>query len=263
MRMRRLGWAGIELEADDDRLVIDPLVDPGIFSAFLGPEAEPRVAPEPGVARAALLTHLHRDHADVGALDAAVTPGGEVLRPEAASATEFDEFVTGEAERGLAETGRPQVLARAGDARRIGAFEVTALPAVDGLGSPQVSWLVEAGGRRVLHGGDTLWHGGWWAIAAAAGPIHVACLPANGVEIDYPNLQPAADGVPAVMTPEQSVQAARALRADVLVPMHDVRMFEHETYYRPVTGARQRLTEAGAAAGVAVRITAPGDWIEV
>lgn len=263
MRMRRLGWAGIEVEAEDERLVIDPLVDPGIFSAFLGPEAEPLIAPDPGSARTALLTHLHRDHADVAAVDAALVSGGEVLRPGTAMATEFDEFVTGEAERGLAETGRPQAVLRAGETRRLGAFSITALPAADGLGSPQVSWLVESGGRRVLHGGDTLWHGGWWSIAAAAGEIHAACLPANGVEVDYPNLQPAATGVSAVMTPEQAVQAARVLQAGVLVPMHDVRMFEHETYYRPVTGARQRLTEAGAAAGVVVRITEPGVWLEV
>lgn len=264
MRMRRLGWAGVELEAEGERVVIDAIAEAGpIFRHFLGPEAEPLVRVQDGSACAALLTHLHRDHADVAAIDAATAAGAPVLRPGSALSTAWDRFATGDAERELLEAGRPQVLCRPWQARRIGPFHVTALPAADGLGSPQVSWLVEAGGTRVLHAGDTIWHGSWWAIAEAAGGIDAACLPANGVEVAYPQLQPAAGGVPAVMTPEQAIQAGRALRARTVVPIHDVRMFEHPEYYRPVEGARDRLARAGEAAGVDVRFLAPGAWVQV
>src|SRR6266545_4275265 len=39
MRVRWLGWAGIEIEADGAAVVIDPLVDPGATFAALGEEA--------------------------------------------------------------------------------------------------------------------------------------------------------------------------------------------------------------------------------
>lgn len=264
MRMRRLGWAGVELEAEGERIVIDAIADPGpIFRHFLGPEAEPLVLADAGSASAALITHLHRDHADVAAIDAAAAGGAPVLRPAAGLLSEWDRFATGDAERDLVETGRPQIMCRPWEARRVGPFLVTALPAVDGLGSPQVSWLVEADGARVLHAGDTLWHGSWWAIAESAGGIDVACLPANGAEVVFPHLVPPATGVAAVMTPEQAVQAGRVLRAGTVVPIHDARMFEHAEYYRPVEDARGRLARAGAAADVDVRFLDPGAWIEV
>ncbi|MEV8425690.1 MBL fold metallo-hydrolase [Streptomyces niveus] len=43
--------------------------------------------------------------------------------------------------------------------RDIGPFRITAVPAVDGLGNPQLNWVVEADGQRVFHGGDTMFHG--------------------------------------------------------------------------------------------------------
>ena len=100
----------------------------------------------------------------------------------------------------------------AGDRFEIGPFSVVALFASDGLGAHQVSWLVEADDTRLLHAGDTLWHGAWWDFAVHHGPIDVACLPANGAVINYPGFQPAAE-VGAVMGPDEAVGAARALAA--------------------------------------------------
>jgi len=126
---------------------------------------------------------------------------------------------------------------------------VTATFASDGLGSPQVSWLIKADGQNVFHGGDTLWHGAWWDVALAHGPIDIACLPANGVEVNFPNLQPRV-AVPAVMTPEQAVEAACALQARLMVPIHYNRTFEHPEHYRPVADARTQIN--GLAAKVSV-----------
>ena len=72
MRIRWLGWAGVEIEAEGARVVVDPLADAGAVFAPFGERAEGRplpevVAPEPG-AVAGLVTHLHRDHADAAAL---------------------------------------------------------------------------------------------------------------------------------------------------------------------------------------------------
>jgi L-ascorbate metabolism protein UlaG (beta-lactamase superfamily) len=76
MRLRRLGWAGIELDASGESLVVDLLIDPGFFSAFFGEPRDELVEPEPDRACAALLTHLHRDHADIAAIERAVRDGG-------------------------------------------------------------------------------------------------------------------------------------------------------------------------------------------
>lgn len=263
MRLRRLGWAGIELEAGGEGLVIDHVLDPGILKAFYGDCRDELIAPDPGRACAALLTHLHRDHADVAAIDLALSSGATVLRPaRKALETKLDEAATGEAEAAFAGSTLKVRSCAAGDAFELGPFSVIALFASDGLGSPQVSWLVESGGKRVIHCGDTLWHGRWWDIALAHGPIDIACLPANGAEVSFPTWRPAAS-VPAIMTPEQAVEAARALQARLLIPIHYNRTFEHPEHYRPAPDARERIDACAAKRGVAVRFLDPGDWIEV
>jgi len=261
VRLRRLGWAGLELEAHGQSVVIDHVLDPGIFSAFLGEPRDELIAPEPGRALAALLTHLHRDHADVTAIERAVRSGGSILRPVRKRVeSPLDELATGEAEAALAASDLDVRLCAPDDVVEIGPFTITALPASDGLGSPQVSWLIKTDSHAVLHAGDTLWHGGWWDVALTHGPIDVACLPANGVEVNYPQWQPAVT-VPAVMTPEQAVEAARALQARALVPIHYNRTFEHSYYYRPIANAGARIQEFAARHNLEVWFLEPGDWV--
>jgi len=263
MRLRRLGWAGIEIEAEGERLVVDHILDPGLFRQFMTDDADDLVETEAGSAGAALLTHLHRDHADVAAVERAVDPEGIVLRPHPApTVTRLDELSCGESEEGLKATSLDVRACAAGDSVEIGPFTATALFASDGLGSPQVSWLVEAAGAKVLHGGDTTWHGAWWNIAAAHGTPDLACLPANGVNISYPGWEPAVEE-PAVMTPEQSVDAAHVLGAGALLPIHFNRTFESPDYYRPVTDAAERIATRAEERGQAVRFAEPGEWIDV
>jgi L-ascorbate metabolism protein UlaG (beta-lactamase superfamily) len=262
MRWRRLGWAGLEVEVDGASLVVDHLLDPGLFAPFLSDDRDVLVAPEPGRAVAALVTHLHRDHADVAAIETALGADGVVLRPPRKPVeTSLEQVATGEAEAALAASPLPARTCEPGDAVQVGPFSIRALPASDGLGSSQVSWLVEADGQKLLHAGDTIWHGAWWDIAAAYGPIDVAFLPANGVEVNFPQLQPPA-AVPAVMTPEQAVEAARALQARRLVPIHYNRTFEHPDYYRPVADAREQIQSHALAHGLEVQFPDPGQWAE-
>ena len=86
MRVTWLGWAGAEVEAAGETLVIDPLADQrAVFAAVVpdaGALAIPDVVPaQDGRAVAGLLTHLHRDHADAGALSSALAPGAPVFEP--------------------------------------------------------------------------------------------------------------------------------------------------------------------------------------
>ncbi len=263
MRWRRLGWAGLEVQADGASLVVDHLLDPGLFAHFLTDERDELVTPEPGSAAAALVTHLHRDHTDVAAIEAAVAPDGIVLRPwRKRVESALEKAATGESEEAFAASSLGAQSAVAGDRFEVGPFTLTALFASDGLGSPQVSWLVEAGNQRVLHAGDTLWHGAWWDTPALHGAVDVAFLPANGVELAYPGWEPPA-AVPGVLTPEQCVDAAAALQAKTLVPIHYNRTFEHPKYYRPVRDARPRIDDAAAVRGIVVHFAAPGEWHEL
>ncbi|MGI8622019.1 MAG: MBL fold metallo-hydrolase [Solirubrobacteraceae bacterium] len=113
-------------------------------------------------------------------------------------------------ERGLLEHALETDSLDPWDTRTVGPFAITALPAVDGFGDPQLSWLIEADGQRVLHAGDTIFHGSWWSIALRSSPIDVAFLPINGAVCDFPHRQPARP-FPAAMDPRQAAVAAHIL----------------------------------------------------
>lgn len=260
--MRRLGWAGVELEHDGSTLIIDNITTGGIFDAFMNDGEDELIEPSQKPL-AALVTHLHRDHTDVAALQQSLGDWGLVLRPgQIRFASEMQKFSILGTEEEFAKSSLKTEELAVGDSREIGPFTATAVFAVDGLGSPQVSWIVKAGGSTVFHGGDTLWHGSWWDIAAEYGPIGAAFLPANFVELDYPMQQPAVN-IPAVLSPEQAVEAARALQAEVLIPTHFSRKFEHETFYKPIDNARERLETAATARDVKLAFPEIGEFAEV
>src|SRR2546421_469610 len=135
MNIRRLGWAGIEIESDGARLAIDPLVGLGDLEQFVGPPRT-ELPPPSGTLDVALVTHLHRDHADPEVLvDVPV-----VLRPA------VDEGAFLEVAATTAQEAIGGAVVAPWQTRTEGPFTVTAVPAVDGFGDPQVSWVVEAGG---------------------------------------------------------------------------------------------------------------------
>lgn len=141
--------------------------------------------------------------------------------------------------------------------RGSGAFVAISVPAVDGLGHPQVSWVVDAAGRRIFHGGDTQWHGHWWDISRVYGPFDVAFLPVN--EFRQVMGRYTDSGVPMSLTPEQAVSAASLLHARLVVPMHYGNAGDG---YIQVTDAEKRFLEAGRARGLNARLVAPGEWLE-
>jgi L-ascorbate metabolism protein UlaG (beta-lactamase superfamily) len=261
MRARWLGWAGVELEHEGDTVVLDPLADPmGTFAAF-GDVANrvelPPVAPaSPGRAHAGLVSHLHRDHADAGALAAALAPDAAVHHPAPAEETNLA-IAQAEHELGAAELSRRAVAAW--ETVEAGPFRCTALPAVDGLGDPQVSWLVEAGGTRVLHLGDTVFHGAWWQMARRAGPFDVVFAPVNGAVVDFPHQQPPSP-LPAAMEPEQAALAGELLGAETVVPMH-YGGFAFEPHYRPIADARERFERAAGGRPYRAAPLAPGETL--
>lgn len=267
MEVRWLGWAGVEIASEGASVVVDPLVDPGATFAALGEGADrtplPSVVPPraEGAALAGLVTHLHRDHTDAGALAGALAGGAQVLGPAwpGGEAIENLGLAQADAELDRAKLSRREV--EPWEQIEAGPFRLTALPAVDGLGDPQVSWLIEADGVRVLHLGDTVFHGYWWRMVRRHGPFDVVFAPINGAVVDFPHLQPPST-LAAAMEPEQAALAAELLGAATVVPMH-YGGFEVEPWYRPVSDAAGRFASAAAGRPYEARPLDPGEGFEV
>jgi L-ascorbate metabolism protein UlaG (beta-lactamase superfamily) len=262
MRCRWLGWAGFELEHDGTTLVIDPLGDPGALYAVLGDAAAgvtlpDVVEPSPG-AVAGLVSHLHRDHADAAALKRSLAKGAPVLLPGPGGGPASEEAGLLQAARELEQEELTLRHLVPWDSLEVGPFTVTALPAADGTGDPQLSWAVEAGGSRVVHCGDTLFHGWWWRTALRAGPFDAAFVPINGAVLDFPWRRPPSP-LPGAMTPEEAAVAAQALSAKRAVPMH-FGAFDLDPYYRSIPDALERFN---AAAGELAEPMAVGERLEL
>ena len=199
---RRLSWAGVKLEQGDRTLLIDPWISPEIWDgAWTMPVVPIEIATS---ARNVLITHLHNDHFDPAAVRAALPSSGSVVCHRDIAAT-------------VASRGFRVLALDLYEPLALGELTVIPVPAVDGLGERQVSWVVIGGGRRIVHCGDTLWHGAFHRIGRAYGPFDAAFLPINGAQVLA--VSPRA-GVPAVMTPEQAVAAAIALGARLACPIH-------------------------------------------
>ena len=202
LQAEKLAWAGVRLRLGKDTLYLDPLLDPDAWGPALRDELVP-MAPGDGL-RYLLITHRHPDHFDKMAARQALGDTGTVVCTQDATAA-------------VAAAGFKVRQAVLYEPNVLGEFTATAVPAVDGYGDPQVSWVVSGGGRRIIHCGDTLWHGSWWQIGRQFGPFDAAFLPINGARFGW--RKPASD-VPAVLTPEQAVAAAVVLGARVTVPIH-------------------------------------------
>ncbi|WP_438445116.1 MBL fold metallo-hydrolase [Gorillibacterium sp. sgz5001074] len=205
MLIQKMPWAGIRIETGDTTILIDPITR--ILDEFGGAREPMYPLGSFGKADAVLITHLHEDHFDpvaiIEAYGAAIPvylPAGMEHAARAVGLTNATGVTVGSS----IEVGRD--------------VKVTALPSVDGLGNIQVAWAVEGAGRRVIHCGDTLWHGYWWNIAHNYGPFDAAFLPVNGAVLELPGMIPS--GQPICLTPEQAVAAATVLDAATLIPIH-------------------------------------------
>ncbi|MFE7118291.1 MBL fold metallo-hydrolase [Streptomyces sp. NPDC057654] len=254
MRLRRMGWAGVELEHEGQTLVIDLIEDASpLFSQEKFPEAS-----RPGEAVAALVTHLHTDHADPVAIRKALAEGAPIYRPEPFPGSGDDLKWTCEAEDLFREHGIATEVVQAWEERTVGPFRVAAGPSIDGLGDPQICWVVECDGVRIFHGGDTIFHGFWWAIARRFGPVDIAFVPINGAIVELPHLQPPSP-FHAAMLPEEAAVAAHILGAHTAVPIHYGTLHKPPIYIE-TPRAVERFEERATELGMTPFVTTPGEW---
>jgi L-ascorbate metabolism protein UlaG (beta-lactamase superfamily) len=242
LRIQRLAWAGIRLQLPQATLFIDPLINPDAWGAALKDPMIP--VHDPVGDTYVLITHAHPDHFDAKAAAQALSRGGALVYPAGTNPLPIPP-----AARARSSTlWEPQLL---------GDFTATAVPASDGYGDPQVSWVVAAGGRRIFHGGDTLWHGHWWRIGRQFGPFDAAFLPVNGAQFGW---RKPVSGQPGVLTPEQAVAAANILGARRLIPIHYgvSGLVEYVEVDDPVS----RLREVARDQPVRIQPLTPGAWVE-
>lgn len=240
--VRRLAWAGVALRVGDVELFIDARA----------PDAETPGPPLSSAAsrRFALVTHHHGDHLDLEALGPLLGERGYLVCHEDVARL-FDNRILN---LQTVRTYEPVFLSRTG-----GEFVAWCVPAADGLGGPQVSWVVDGGGKRVIHCGDTLWHGGFFDTGRAFGPFDAAFLPINGARQVSGRFTGVGQGI--VMTPEQAASAAAALAARLAVPVHYGA--PESASYAEERHAERRFVEAARQYNIPVRVLAPGESMDL
>jgi len=211
-----LGQSGFGLVSEDVRVLIDPFISPRpdrIAAAAVDPRDLVGVT-------AVLATHEHADHLDLPAwaVIAAMSPAAVFVVP--------DPLVTPVSGSGV--PGDRVIGARIGSPIRLGAARATPVPArhavhvddgyslgEDGDDGPRwVGYVVELGGVRVYHAGDTLAHE---RIVGSVRPLapDVALLPINGRDAERERRD-----IVGNLTPDEAACLARDMSVQLAVPMH-------------------------------------------
>jgi len=207
-----IGHATVFLRLGGAAVLTDPM-----FSERASPVrfAGPRRLVAPGVpldalppVDVAIVSHDHYDHADLPTLRALAARGtrfvvprgmGELLRGAGADALELSWWETTD----------------------VAGLRVHCVPAQHFSGRTLTDrnrrlwagFVVEGGGRRVYHAGDTGYFAGFSEIAARTGPIDLAVLPIGAY-------LPPEIMRPVHMDPEEAVRAALDLGARAVMGMH-------------------------------------------
>jgi len=238
--VERLTWAGVKLSTEKTTVLVDA-VGTDLWDGKAPEGLVPVIADTPR--RYALISHTHNDHFDPATLKEVLGERGYVICAES--------IATHIASRGL-----KVIPAKMYTPVSRGGFIFTAVPAEDGLGSDQVSWVISHGDKKYLHAGDTLWHGQWDTIGQQYGPFDAAFLPINGAILGG---EPPSE-ISAVMTPAQAVEAAIKLKAKTIVPIHYG--LNDPPYYVEVDQPIKTLNEIAQRRGIAVSNILPGEKLE-
>lgn len=240
MKIQRLAWAGIKIETDKTTLFVDA-------TSY---EEQKDMKLKAGTELVhGLITHHHPDHYDAAALKTVFNTRSRLYCHEDTwpwiDATDM-------------RTQAVKLHQPVDVSRWTGDLVAIPVPAVDGFGHPQVSWVVQSGGKKIIHCGDTLWHGYWRDIAIAYGPFDVAFMPINAARLSQGKVTDT--GIPAVLGPEQAVVAAKLLNAKLVCPIHYGRT--SDTYFETPDPEGNFLRFAKER-GVNTRVMRVGEYLEI
>lgn len=162
VEVRYVANAGVSITCQGQRLLIDALHAP-YQPAYLAPDRDTLIAIETGAdpfngAVAALVTHYHKDHFDGHAAGRflAANPTARLIGPQQAALRVAEEY-QGEAKVRPRIDGWPPAKGKT-RSFTFGPFRIEAIPVshvnVQHVRVQHLIYLVEAGGKRVLHTGD-------------------------------------------------------------------------------------------------------------
>ena len=216
------GHACFGVQSGGTRLLIDPWLTGNPLCPITADEAQ---------ADCILVTHGHHDHAG-DAADIARRTGAEILTTVEVGAALFSD---------------PSLRVTAGNIGGTlplpggGAKLVTAIHGSGVPGGLACGFLIELGGRRVLHMGDTALTRDFELLADSDRPIDVMLVPVGGFY---------------TMDPADALKAVSMVRPRLAVPMH------YNTF--PAIVQDPEIFRADAESrGFAVRVLAPGQTLSV
>jgi L-ascorbate metabolism protein UlaG (beta-lactamase superfamily) len=238
-----LGHGTVSIEIDGVRLLTDP-----VLRRWVGPLVRHGATPAAAVARdldAVLISHLHRDHADLGSLRR-LDRGTPMLAPPGSRA-----FFERRGFRSVAELAP-------GESRRLGAVEVTAVEAHHDGGrrrfaeDPQAIGFLVRGSSSVYFAGDTdIFEG----MAGLDPRLDLALLPIWGWG---PNVGAGH------LDPERAARAAALIAPRMVVPIHwgtlyplGLRRLRGRPLRAPAAAFAAQMREL--APHVETRVLSPGD----
>ena len=241
LKITRIAHACQLIEIGDLRV----LTDPWFTQSAMYYQGEPVAATVRTLGRidALVISHEHYDHCD---LDALVDAGFDLTIPLLGPNT-----VTTIAERKGFRNLHP---IEAWETARIGNLTVTATPGQHGV--HEVTFVIQAHGRTVFFGGDSLRVPDLDQIPERFGAIDLAIMPVNGLCIRIANMQQT------VMDAEQAAGLTAVLKPSLAIPHHyafhsgwlgDRIVTKSDTDPRHYAAAVARF-----APDVPVRITLPG-----
>jgi L-ascorbate metabolism protein UlaG (beta-lactamase superfamily) len=216
MQLTWLGQAGFVVEDDDARCLIDPFLAPGP-RRLVQPPLEPEDLP---AAQAIFVSHQHPDHFDLATLRRVLAVQGRarLVLPEPVVPLAID--------AGIPEL---QIMgSRPGHWYEVEGIRFRALPAMHGVTLEDAygygpgglvipsyqGYVVEIGGRRLFHAGDSL---AWPGLAERVRDLQVdvALLPINGRDAERE-----AAGTVGNMDHHEAAELAATAGCRILVPMH-------------------------------------------
>lgn len=257
VRLYWLGQAGFVIEAAGRRILIDPYLSDSLAEKYQGRPfphrrmmAAPMTAEEAGPVDLVLTTHQHTDHMDPATLRpiAALNPDCRFVAPRAAL-EEASRRIGAGAERIIAVDAGERISPLPGIA-------ITAVRAAhESLERTPEGWhrflgyVIEAGGVRVYHSGDTVFFDGLAEEVAGLRP-DLALLPVNGRSREL-----AEAGIAGNLTLDEACELAGRIGAQDMIA-HHYGMFDFNT-------ADPAAIDAKAAAGnCAPRIHRAGTAVE-
>ena len=254
LTLTRLDQSGFLIDAPEGRLGLDLYLSDHLAAKYRGTD-KPHDRLHPPVCQPADLTgldwvvasHKHSDHLDPGSIRQvlAASPGATLLLPGPLVDYARDELgVAADRMRGVAP------------GERVGPFSFITAAHPD-PGPQHLSVIVEVGGLRLFHSGDTLAFPEQREALSAAQP-DVLLVPANGRVAEHL-------GTPPNMSLEEAIQLAHACGAKLIIP-HHYDLFAFNSRPRPEVEAvlaASGLPHRALVPGESVTLTRDGDRVTV